>query len=91
MTDNGNNNCTAIVTGRYGDDQWTFGQAWFQGKYVDLNWEGLERSVAVLKDKTVGAGAHGAEESSAVRRGSAMALVGVVLRCCVVVGGLLVL
>lgn len=44
------------------------GQAWFQGKYIDLNWEGLEHSVAVLKDKSVGAA--GAKGGQAVSSGA---------------------
>lgn len=78
MTDNGNNNCTAMIRGRYDDDSWSIGQAWFQGKYVDLNWEGVERSVAVLKDKKVGAGG-GSAESAAWRINISLSLLRVVL------------
>ncbi|KAK1052127.1 hypothetical protein LTR74_016591 [Friedmanniomyces endolithicus] len=52
QADNGNNNCTAIVTGldlSPGDPLWIVGQAWFQGKYVDFDQAGGKLGVAALK------------------------------------------
>jgi pepsin A len=38
LEDNGNNNCTAIITGiDYDTPWWLVGQAWFQGKYVEFD------------------------------------------------------
>ena len=54
LAHNGGNNCTAIITGKPSipktKDVWVVGQAWFQGKYVDLNDEGKSVGVAHLKD-----------------------------------------
>lgn len=39
LEDNGNNNCTAVVTGidfDFAPEWWLVGQAWFQGKYADF-------------------------------------------------------
>ncbi|EMF11908.1 acid protease [Sphaerulina musiva SO2202] len=43
LEDNGNNNCTAVVTGidfDFAPDWWLVGQAWFQGKYADFHRSG---------------------------------------------------
>lgn len=43
LEDNGNNNCTAVVTGidfDFAPDWWLVGQAWFQGKYTDFHRSG---------------------------------------------------
>jgi hypothetical protein len=52
---NGGNNCTSVLVSGYEDSPgyistWLVGQAWFQGKYVDMNSEGLSLGVATLKD-----------------------------------------
>lgn len=53
QANNGNNNCTAIVTGiDFGF--WIVGQAWFQGKYVDFDVARSQFGVADLKDKSSG-------------------------------------
>ena len=53
--DNGNNNCTAIVTGLdfegSGSSDWILGQAWFQGKYIDHNSDQGAVGIATLKNK----------------------------------------
>ena len=54
QADNGNNNCTATVTGiTFGSsgDLWIVGQTWFQGKYVDFDAAGKMIGVAQLRDK----------------------------------------
>ena len=49
QANNGNNNCTAIVTGiEFGI--WIVGQAWFQGKYVDFDVSNLQVGVAGLSN-----------------------------------------
>jgi pepsin A len=52
LAHNGDNNCTALIEGWESHDFWTLGQAWYQGKYLDHNAEGLMVGVAALKDKT---------------------------------------
>ncbi|KAK0874054.1 hypothetical protein LTS02_000435 [Friedmanniomyces endolithicus] len=52
QADNGNNSCTAIVTGialSPVNPLWIVGQAWFQGKYVDFDQAGGKLGVAPLK------------------------------------------
>ncbi|KAK3674707.1 hypothetical protein LTR78_005429 [Recurvomyces mirabilis] len=52
QADNGNNNCTAIVTGidlSTRHPLWIIGQAWFQGKYVDFDPANSKLGVAPLK------------------------------------------
>ncbi|KAK5717852.1 hypothetical protein LTR15_008693 [Elasticomyces elasticus] len=51
QADNGNNNCTAIITGiDFGREPvWIFEQAWFQGKYVDFDQSGKKLGVARLR------------------------------------------
>ena len=55
LADNGNNNCTAIVTGLdfdgSGSSDWILGQAWFQGKYIDHNSDQSTVGIATLKNK----------------------------------------
>lgn len=49
MEDNGNNNCTATITGgNIGAGGWLVGQSWFQGKYVDFDVTGSQVGVANL-------------------------------------------
>ena len=49
MVDNGNNNCTATITGQdLGAGSWMVGQSWFQGKYVDHDVTGQRIGVALL-------------------------------------------
>ncbi|SMQ53823.1 unnamed protein product [Zymoseptoria tritici ST99CH_3D7] len=56
LEDNGNNNCTAIITGidvtEKHPNLWLIGQAWMQGKYVDFRKkdDGYEIGVANLKN-----------------------------------------
>lgn len=56
QADNGNNNCTAIITGLdfegQGTSDWIVGQAFFQGKYVDHNSDAGTMSFGTLKNKT---------------------------------------
>ena len=64
LADNGNNNCTAIITGWGEGNSWTVGQPWFQGKYVDSQGlYGILTGVATLKDKTA-AGAPASKNSA---------------------------
>ena len=49
MENNGNNNCTATITGSdIGTGAWIVGQSWFQGKYVDFDATGNTVGVALL-------------------------------------------
>ncbi|KAK1254824.1 hypothetical protein MKX08_008819 [Trichoderma sp. CBMAI-0020] len=49
MEDNGDNNCTATITGgNIGAGGWLVGQSWFQGKYIDFDVTGNQVGVANL-------------------------------------------
>ncbi|TQN71643.1 Pepsin A, partial [Colletotrichum shisoi] len=48
---NGENNCTATITGIDNLRLWVLGQSWFRGKYVDFDVTGKTIGVAYLKDR----------------------------------------